>query len=82
MAIMTTVKVTTETRNHLRDIAAAEGVTAGQLIAQLLDEHVWRKKMDQARRAMRAASQEDWAEYMREFREWDATSSDGLKGYE
>lgn len=82
MAIMTTVKVTTETRDHLRDLAAAEGITAGQLIARLLDEHLWRQKMDQARRAMREASQEDWAEYMREFREWDATLLDGLKGYE
>ena len=75
----TTVKVTPEVRDRLNAVAAAEGRTAGSMIEKLLEEHLWRAKVELAGRQMRAASPEVWAEYMAEVATMDASLSDGLE---
>jgi len=75
----TTIKVTTQVRDELNKLAAAEGRTAGSMLEKLLEEHLWRIEVEAAKKAMREAPQEVWDEYMREFRAWDATLMDGLE---
>ena len=75
----TTIKVTTQVRDELNKLAAAEGRTAGSMLEKLLEEHLWRLEVEAAKKAMREAPQEVWDEYMREFRAWDATLMDGLE---
>ena len=75
----TTIKVTTQVRDELNKLAAAEGRTAGNMLEKLLEEHLWRLEVEAAKKAMREAPQEVWDEYMREFRAWDATLMDGLE---
>lgn len=75
----TTVKVTPEVRDRLNALAAAEGRTAGSMIEKLLEEHLWRAKVELAGRQMRAAAPEVWAEYLAEVATMDASLSDGLE---
>lgn len=75
----TTIKVSKETRDRLNEVAAAEGRTAGSIVEKLLDEYLWRAKVELAKKQMREASPEEWADYMEEFRVWDNTLMDGLE---
>jgi len=75
----TTIKVSKATRDRLNEVAAAEGCTAGSMVEKLLSEHLWRAKVELAKRQMRDASPEVWADYMEEFRIWDSTLMDGLE---
>lgn len=77
----TTVKVTPEVRDRLNALAAAEGRTAGSMIEKLLEEHLWRAKVERAKRQMRGAGPEVWAEYMAEFSTMDGSMADGLEEY-
>lgn len=75
----TTIKVTPEVRDRLNEVAAAEGRTAGSIVEKLLDEYLWRQRIETAGRQMRAMTPEDRAEYLAEAALWDATSADGLE---
>ena len=75
----TTIKVTTQVRDELNKLAAAEGRTAGSMLEKLLEEHLWRLEVEAAKKAMREAPQEVWDEYMREFHAMDNSLSDGLE---
>lgn len=75
----TTIKVSTETRDAINALADERGLTAGSVIEHLLEEYLWSVRMEEARRAMRNASDEDKRSYLEETREWDdAVSGDGL----
>ena len=75
----TTIKVDSALRDRINVLAAQEGRTAGSVIEMLLDQYLWRQKVERAKRQMREASAEVWAEYLAESREWDATANDGLE---
>ncbi len=75
----TTIKVTTEVRDRLNALAAEEGRTAGSVVEKLLDEYLWRQKVELAGRQMRALTPDDRAEYLAEAALWDTTSGDGLE---
>ena len=75
----TTIKVTTQVRDDLNEVAAAEGRTAGSMIEKLLADYLWRLEVEAAKKAMREAPQEVWDEYMREFHEMDGSLADGLE---
>lgn len=75
----TTIKVSKATRDRLNEVAAAEGCTAGSMVEKLLSEHLWRAKVELAKKQMREATSEEWADYMEEFRIWDSTLMDGLE---
>ncbi|MDA2987231.1 MAG: toxin-antitoxin system protein [Actinomycetota bacterium] len=77
----TTIKVSPEVRDRLNALAAEHGRTAGSMLEQLLTEHLWRHKMEQAKRQMRDAPPEVWAEYMAEFATMDGSLADGLEEY-
>ncbi|MEI8260342.1 MAG: hypothetical protein WCG77_02415 [Actinomycetes bacterium] len=75
----TTVKVSPDTRDRLNAAAAAEGLTAGSMIERLLSEYLWRQEVELAKRQMLESPPEVWAEYVAEFRQWEATANDGLE---
>lgn len=75
----TTIKVSPEVRDRLNELAAAEGRTAGSMVEKLLEEHLWRHKVEIAGRQMRSAPPEVWAEYMAEFATMDGSLADGLE---
>jgi hypothetical protein len=74
-----TITVPTHVRDELQQLAASEGRTVDGMIKKLMDEYLWRRDVEEAKRAMRSAPQEVWEEYMREFKAFDATLMDGLK---
>ena len=74
-----TITVPTHVRDELNKLATAEGRTVDGMIRKLLDEYLWRREVEEAKRAMREAPQEVWNDYMREFRALDATLIDGLE---
>jgi hypothetical protein len=51
------------------------------MVEKLLDDWLWRQRMERAKSQMRAASKEEWADYLAEAAEWDVTSGDGLEDY-
>lgn len=75
----TTIKVSTEVRDRLNALAAEEGLTAGSLVEKLMEEYLWKIKVETAGRQMRAMTEAERADYMAEVAEWDATLSDGLQ---
>ena len=77
----TTIKVDSTLRDQLMEVARAEGKTAGSLIESLLQEHLEREILAEAKRRIQQANPEDIAEYLSEFEEMDASLNDGLDEY-
>ena len=75
----TTIKVSSQVRDELNQLAASEGRTAGSMLEKLVADYLWRHEVEAAKRAMREAPEEVWNEYMREVNAWDGTLPDGLE---
>ena len=75
----TTIKVSSELRDRLNEVAAERGLTAGSLVEKLLDDWLWQQQVELAKSQMRAASKETWDDYLAEAKAWDVTLSDGLE---
>lgn len=77
---MTTIKVSTETRDKLKKLADADQSTMEAALARVLDEaeeaRFWRGVKDDYARLQE--DPEQWSEYVSELAEWDQTVSDGL----
>lgn len=74
----TTIKVSPAVRDRLNAVAAQHGLTAGSMLEKILDEWLWRQRVELAKRQMRGASPDVWQEYLDEARAWDVTLADGL----
>lgn len=74
MPAVTTIKVPKELRDRIASQAADRGVTAAQLLDELLRERERRARLD----AVRAAYADRDAAYTAEVDVWDTTSADGL----
>ena len=70
----TTLKVSKELRDRIAQLAAARGVSAGDLLAQLVDEQERRARLA----AVQAAYAARDAAYDDETRAWDAAAADGI----
>lgn len=76
---MTTIKVSTETRDRLKEHAAAEHSTLGDYLTRLADAADARARWAAMAAAMSNASAEELREYRREAAEWadaDLTSAE------
>ena len=74
----TTIKIDSEVRDRLNDLAADFGCTAGSMVERLLDEFLWRRQVDLAITQMSSMTAEEREEYQREVERWDSTLGDGL----
>jgi predicted transcriptional regulator len=77
----TTIKVSTELRDRINAVAAERGLTAGSLIERVFDDWLWQQQVETAIRQMRSMTPQEKAEYLAEFKEMDASLSDGLDGW-
>jgi hypothetical protein len=78
----TTVRVTSETRARLRVLADKRGVSITKVVADAVDALNEKEFWADVRQsfARLRADPDAWADYQREFGEWnDATMSDGLE---
>ena len=80
MTEMTTIKVSVQTRDRLKLLADEEHLTMDAALSRVLDTtedtRFWEGvRADYARLQ---ADPEEWADYVGELAEWDATTSDGL----
>jgi predicted transcriptional regulator len=75
----TTIKVSTQTRDRINELAAQQGITAGSLVEKVLQDYLWRQQVETAKQQMRSASREVRDEYLAESASWDVTSGDGLE---
>ncbi|MHB8961322.1 MAG: ribbon-helix-helix protein [Candidatus Limnocylindrales bacterium] len=73
MTAVTTIKVPKELRDRIARQAADRGVTAAQLLDELLQERERRARLD----AVRAAYADRDAAYTAEVDVWDTTLADG-----
>lgn len=76
-----TIKVDSQLRDRINELAQARGLTAGSLIEYLIQEHLEREILAEAKRRIRQTSPQDMAEYMAEFEEMDGSLNDGLEEY-
>jgi predicted transcriptional regulator len=77
----TTIKVSTQTRDRVAELARARNTTANSVLEMLLEEHLRRERMKSVREAMARSSEEDWRTYYEETAAWDLTTGDGLEGW-
>jgi len=81
---MTTIKVSTETRDRLKRLADADQTTMDAELAMALDKveeaRFWQGVQDDYARLQ--ADPEQWSAYVSELAEWDRTVSDGLDNSE
>jgi predicted transcriptional regulator len=81
---MTTIKVSTETRDRLKKLADADQITMDAELAMALDKvenaRFWQGVQDDYARLQ--ADPEQWSDYVSELAEWDRTVSDGLDDIE
>jgi predicted transcriptional regulator len=80
----TTIRVSTQTRETLHQLAEASGVSMQKIIDNALEVYKREQLMEQANVAY-ALLREDpaaWGEIERERQEWDATLGDGLENQE
>jgi predicted outer membrane protein len=75
----TTIKVSVSTRDAVNALAAEQGTTAGSVVEALVAEHLWRREVEAAKRAMRSSPAEAMREYAEEARSMDASLADGLE---
>lgn len=77
---MTTIKVSTETRDRLKRLADAERSTMEAALAKVLDEaeeaRFWQGVKDDYARLQ--DDPEQWSDYVSELAQWDQTVNDGL----
>lgn len=76
---MTTIKVSTDVRDQLNEIARARGGTANSVVEELLRRWLREQRMQGVREAMARTSDEDWTSYWEETAAWDVTAGDGLE---
>lgn len=84
MMTTTTIRVSTQTRETLHELAEASGVSMQKVLDKALETYRRQQLLEQANSAY-AALRDDkvaWAEIERERREWDATLGDGLENQE
>jgi hypothetical protein len=84
MTVMTTIKVSAETRDRLKRLADAEQSTMEAALAKVLDQaeeaRFWQGVKDDYARLQ--DDPEQWSDYVSELAEWDQTVSDGLADLE
>ena len=80
--MQTTIRVDVTVRDELQAIADAEfdGSPLTRVLAELIKEHRRSKKIQQMREdyARLQARPEEWADYLREAKEWDDADLDDL----
>lgn len=69
---MTTIKVSTELRDLLKEQARAENRTIGEQLAFLVNAHRREQDFAELREAMARMTPDDWADYREETAWWDA----------
>ncbi len=79
---MTTIRVEQSLRDHINEIAADRGTTAGSVIEALLEEHLERALMAEVKRKMNSMTPAERADYEAEIAVWDSVVADGLEEYE
>lgn len=81
---MTTIKVSSETRDRLKKLADADQTTMDAELAMVLDQveeaRFWQGVKDDYARLQ--DDPEQWSGYVNELAEWDRTVSDGLDDLE
>ncbi|WP_300677182.1 hypothetical protein [Nocardioides sp.] len=77
---VTTIKVTTQTRDLLRDQAAALGLSLGDYVGSLARDHERATRWEQLRGALAAHPPSE--EARAEDAAWDALAADGLEAEE
>jgi hypothetical protein len=75
MTILTTIKVTGETRDRLKRGARAQGSTLEQYLVELISERERRDRLDRMEAAWRATPDDVMRDYVAESAEWERAES-------
>ena len=68
---LTTIKVTTQTRDRLKAAARAQRSTLEELLEQLISEHERRGRLESMRAAVAASPPDVMRAYLEEASEWE-----------
>ena len=79
----TTIRVSTETRNTLRELAKKIGLPMQEVVEQAIDHYRRQHLLNTANAAYAKlrADEEAWQAYTDESAEWESTLNDGLEEY-
>lgn len=69
---MTTIKVSTDLRDRLKEQAASEQLTMNSYLEKLLEREERARRFARLREQMANTSEEDWKSYREETEWWDA----------
>ena len=77
----TTVRISKEDRDTLREIVAKTGETAGEVLHKAMEDYRRRCFLEDANRAFGALQKnaKAWRDERKERKVWDATIADGLE---
>lgn len=75
---ITTIKVPTDLRDQIAEVAEEIGSTMAGALQRVLDDHRHQRILEQYTRLH--ADSPAWADYMAELQEWDVAATDGLDG--
>ncbi|MEJ1087205.1 hypothetical protein WDU99_02605 [Microbacterium sp. Mu-80] len=67
----TTIKVSTDLRDRLKEQARAENRTIGSYLEKLLERELRAHRFEQMREAMKNTTPEEWQSYREEIAWWD-----------
>ena len=79
----TTVRISEHTRDMLRELAQAAGVSMQEVLEQAVEAYRREKFMAELNAGYAALRNDPvaWQEYQDELAEWDVTLADGLEEY-
>lgn len=75
MTALTTIKVTTTTRDRLKRGARAQGSTLEEYLLELVTERERRERLDQMAAAWRSTPSDVMSDYLAESAEWERAES-------
>ncbi len=81
MSATTTIRVSTQTRNVLRELAQSIGVPMQKVIEQAIDQYQRQHFLYSANAAYAQLREDEpeWNAYQEELAEWDVALNDGLE---
>lgn len=77
----TTIRISTQTRNSLRELAQMKGLPMQKIVDQAIEAYRRQHLLATANVAYARLREDEsmWQEYLKEQTEWDATLNDGLE---
>ncbi len=76
-----TVRISSSSKKALQEVAKMTGASQVEALAEAIEEYRRKVFLKEVAESFARMSEEELADYKREFEEWDVTLLDGLEEY-